>query len=279
MPTARGQGGKCALALGREPAGRLELRLQLGKALVEHAHAGQAHVVDVELELAARLVDRRRGPDLDRDAVAQRKRDALRALAEHHAAHLRLRVLQVEVAVSRRGACEIGDFAADPHEAEMAFDEKARGRDQQADRHDRAGAHRRRVGPGRSARIGIHAFGTHRRRDLKGAWCICNIAFVHDNRRSLSSPAALRSTIGSRRNRCRTREGASSNLLYRREKNKARNWASQPFSVQDRHLAVEFTRYAHFYPQDLWKTRASPQDGHPGIPRRTRGFGASPGFP
>ena len=80
MPTARGIRGQRALALGGEPAGGLELRLEAREALVQRAEAREAHAVDVELELAARLVDRRRGAHLDAQCRrAARSRRAARA--------------------------------------------------------------------------------------------------------------------------------------------------------------------------------------------------------
>ena len=90
MPTARGYGGQRALALGGEPAGGLEPRLEPREALVQRADAGQPHGVDVELELAARLVDRRRGAHLDAQGRrAARSRRAAPCCRNMHAAHLR----------------------------------------------------------------------------------------------------------------------------------------------------------------------------------------------
>ncbi len=127
---ARIEAGR-ALARRGEPAGRLELGLQLREFLVQRADARETHVLDVELEFAARLVDRRRRAHLHLQAVAQRERDVLRLLAEEHAAHLRLRVLQVEVAMAGRGAREIRNLAADPDQAQVPFDDEPRRRHEQ----------------------------------------------------------------------------------------------------------------------------------------------------
>jgi hypothetical protein len=40
-----------------------------------------------------------------------------------------------------------------------------------------------------------------------------------------------------------------------------RFWAFQEFSRSAHHLAPEFTRYAHFYPQDLWTKPAADRGG------------------
>jgi hypothetical protein len=44
-----------------------------------------------------------------------------------------------------------------------------------------------------------------------------------------------------------------------------RFWAFQEFSRSAHHLAPEFTRYAHFYPQDLWTTS---RRGCAGVPEK-----------
>ena len=62
-----------ALARSVEPAARLELGLEPREALEQRARAGQADAVDAQLELAARLVDRRDRADVHGEAVAQRE--------------------------------------------------------------------------------------------------------------------------------------------------------------------------------------------------------------
>ena len=108
MPTARGNARQRALALGGEPACGLEPRLEPREALVQRAHARQAQRVDVELELAARLVDRRqwRAPRRARPSRSANV-DVLRLLRRYIThLHLRLRVLEREVEVPRRRAME-----------------------------------------------------------------------------------------------------------------------------------------------------------------------------
>ena len=129
-------GRERALALGSEPAGGLELRLQPRELLVERADAGEPDVVDVELEFAARLVDRGRRANFDAQPVVEGEPDVLRPLPEHDAAHLRLRILEIEIAVAGCGAGEIGNLAADPHEPEVPFDEQPHRRNEQGNRED-----------------------------------------------------------------------------------------------------------------------------------------------
>ena len=136
-------GGQRALARGVEPARRLELRLQLREALVERARAGRPHPVDDELELAARLVQRRRRAHVDRHAVGQLEVEQLRLAAPQHAAHLRALVLEREVAVARRRAQEAGDLAADPHRRKRALDRLSRHRDELGHRDRRRSGDRR----------------------------------------------------------------------------------------------------------------------------------------
>ena len=133
-----------ALALRGEPAGRREPRFQALESLVQRADAGEAHGLDVELELAARFVDRCGGADLDGEPVLQRESGELGLLPEEHAAHLRRAVLQIEIAVARGGAREIGDFARHPDEAQMPLDDESRGTDEKAHRYDRRRAEARR---------------------------------------------------------------------------------------------------------------------------------------
>jgi hypothetical protein len=46
------------------------------------------------------------------------------------------------------------------------------------------------------------------------------------------------------------------------KKKTVRIWARQRNLYPEGHLGTEFTRYAHFYPQILWKT---PRDVHPSL--------------
>ena len=132
-----------ALARGIEPARGVEARLQSGEAFIQRADAREPCGFDVELELAPRLVEACGGPHLDGDAVLQRKADVLRLVAEEHAAHLRARVLQVEIAVARRRAGEVGDLARDPDQPDVALQQQADGGDETRHRKDGVGARRR----------------------------------------------------------------------------------------------------------------------------------------
>ena len=132
------------LALGGEPAGGVETRLQAGELLVERALARQAHRLDIELELAAGFVDRRRGPHFDLLAVLERELRVLRLVPEEYAAHLRLRVLEVEVAMTGRCPGEVRNLPGHPDETQMALDEQARRAHEQRHRQDDGASHRRR---------------------------------------------------------------------------------------------------------------------------------------
>ena len=125
-----------SLAFHREPPGGREPRFEALEFLVQRADAGEAHRLDIELELAARFVNRRRGTDLDRETVLQRESGELGLLPEEHAAHLCRAVLQVEVTVTRGGASEIGDLAGNPDEAQMPFEDQPGRTDEKPDRDD-----------------------------------------------------------------------------------------------------------------------------------------------
>ena len=135
--------GQRPLALGGEPARGLELRLEPRELLVERSRAGEPDRVDVELEVAARLVDRRRRAHLDGHAVRDLHVEEHRLLAPQDAAHLRLGVLEREVAVPRGGSQVAGDLPRNPHGPDRPLDREARARHEQAHRkHGRAPARR-----------------------------------------------------------------------------------------------------------------------------------------
>jgi hypothetical protein len=125
-----------ALARRGEPAVGLQARFEPREALVKRADAREPYAVHRELEFALRVVDRRRRPHLDAQAVFQGEVDVLRAQAEQHAAHLRLRILQIEVAMAGAGPAEVADLAGDPGEAELALEEQACLRHQHRHRDD-----------------------------------------------------------------------------------------------------------------------------------------------
>src|SRR5262249_17337635 len=99
--------------------------------LVERAEPGQPYGFDVQLKFAARLEDRRRGANLDLQPVAQLDVQRLHLVLVDDALGLRLRILEDEVAVSRRCARPVGGFAADPAQAQVALDQKAGRADEQ----------------------------------------------------------------------------------------------------------------------------------------------------
>ncbi|MDR8939456.1 hypothetical protein FEP67_04374 [Burkholderia multivorans] len=116
--------GQRPLALGREQPFGLELRLQPQERLVEPPLSGAPHGLDIQLHLAARLVHRDDRAHFDAVAFARHEFRVLRAAAEHHAAHLRLLILDREIPVAARRAREVRYFARDPQQRERAFEHR-----------------------------------------------------------------------------------------------------------------------------------------------------------
>ena len=114
--------------------------------------AGPLHRLDAQLELAPCFVQRHRGRHFHLVAIARRPVQQLVAAAEHHAAHLRLVVLEYEVPVSARRAGEVGDLAAHPHERKAAFQQS---RNRAVQRGNRQGTPRRCLL--RAAKVRCHA--------------------------------------------------------------------------------------------------------------------------
>src|SRR6185369_14156905 len=50
------------------------------------------------------------------------------------------------------------------------------------------------------------------------------------------------------------------NWLNNKDNKSVLIWAWQRFLWPAHHLGFDLTRYAHFYPQDLWKTRGDHED-------------------
>jgi hypothetical protein len=144
---------QAALARGFEQAGGRQCRLHLDEPLVQCAEPGKAHRLDVELEFAARVVDRRDGAHFHGQAFAQREAETLRLVAEEDAANLCRRVLEREVEVSRRSTCASRHFAADPREADLALEQHSRIGDEAGNGHDRGCARPRRRNPGEKITI------------------------------------------------------------------------------------------------------------------------------
>ena len=80
-----------------------------------------AHRFDAQLKLAARLVQGNDGADLDLVAVARHPAEQLVARTKHHAARLRLIVLQRKVPMTAGRACHVGNLAANPHQWEASL--------------------------------------------------------------------------------------------------------------------------------------------------------------
>lgn len=68
--------------------------LEPGEGLEQCAQTGAPHALDIELKIAARFVQCDQGTNLDLLAVGDGERHELRAVAEHHAAHLRRGILE-----------------------------------------------------------------------------------------------------------------------------------------------------------------------------------------
>ena len=96
----------------------LAQRLERGKARPE---PGQADAVDLQLELATRLIQGRRGAHVDLLAVGQHHLAAVGAAPEQNAAHRALRVLEREVLVAGCSAHQVADLAGDPQQREGAL--------------------------------------------------------------------------------------------------------------------------------------------------------------
>ncbi|CAG9211942.1 hypothetical protein BVI1335_2250002 [Burkholderia vietnamiensis] len=150
--------GQRPLALGREQPLGLELRLQAQERLVQAPLPGAPHGLDVELHLAARLVHRDDRAHLDAIALARREFRILRPAAKHHAAHLRLLVLDREIPVPARGAREVRHFARDPQQRKRALEHR---RNRPVER--RNGDHF--VAAARGAGCGKRGIGRHERSD------------------------------------------------------------------------------------------------------------------
>src|SRR3546814_1894541 len=79
-------------------------------------------------DLAARLVQRQPPAGQHPHAVARLEPQPLALGLEQRAAHLRARVLEREVNVSRRGPRQVADFALDQHQREGVLQQAARQR-------------------------------------------------------------------------------------------------------------------------------------------------------
>src|SRR3989442_15194508 len=110
------QGGQGSFRFGLEQALFFELVTEPQESLEQGAEPRAPHGFDIELEIAARLVQADERLHLDLHAIARRPLEILLPLPEHDAARLGVLVLQNEIRVSRLGHGEIGYFAGDPEQ-------------------------------------------------------------------------------------------------------------------------------------------------------------------
>ena len=123
------------IRLGRVGRGRLRsaannpsaasLGAQFLELTLQGAEAGVLHVIDDELEFAARLVQPDAGPHQHLLTVARGERTQHISLPEHRAAHLGGGVFQAKIPMSGTRPGEIGDFRLEPERAETALQQHA----------------------------------------------------------------------------------------------------------------------------------------------------------
>ena len=120
---ARRQGffaGRIEQALGQQAG------LEFLERCLQRARAGLFKVFHDQLELAAPLVQGYPAAQADVVAVGRGETQALVAVAEHGAAHLRAAVLQREVPVAGGGHREVAHLPLDPDEVKMALQQHPR---------------------------------------------------------------------------------------------------------------------------------------------------------
>ena len=118
-------GGQRPLRRRIEQTLALELVAQAQESLVQGAEPRRTHELDVQLEVAARLVERDQRPHLDLHPVARLPVEEHAAAAKHDAPHLSRAVLQGEVEMTRAGLQEVRDLAGDPGERQAMLEEIA----------------------------------------------------------------------------------------------------------------------------------------------------------
>ena len=96
-----------------------QARLQGQEGLVQRTQPRAAHLLDLDLVLAPRLVKRDARPHLDRIARTREKSGGQGAAAEHDSPNGRGLVLQREVPVARSCCGEVGNFPAYPARGEV----------------------------------------------------------------------------------------------------------------------------------------------------------------
>ena len=131
--------GQRALDSGGEQSFGFQLRLEADEALEEIALAGAAYRLDVELELAARLVEGHQHPRLDPVAVLQPPAEQLGAIPPHDAAHLGTGILERKIDMSGRRVGQVRNFTTDPGQRECRFEAIAHQAVEAGDADDRVG--------------------------------------------------------------------------------------------------------------------------------------------
>ncbi|CAG2155483.1 hypothetical protein LMG19282_04945 [Cupriavidus campinensis] len=96
-----------SFAFGIEQTGLGKFFLETQESLVKIAHAGAAHRLHAQLQLAARLVHRHQRAHFHRLPFARGEIHVLVAPPEHHAADLRAGVLEREIPVAARRTREV----------------------------------------------------------------------------------------------------------------------------------------------------------------------------
>ncbi len=137
---ARGECRQRALAVRVEQALGSEARLEFVEGPAQRAFAGFLHVVEHQLVLPARLVQRQPAAPEHAKPLAGLELQPRALGLEHRAADLRARVLDREIQMARGRARHVPEFALDPHRAERAFQHVARQRVELAGREDGGGA-------------------------------------------------------------------------------------------------------------------------------------------
>ena len=140
---ALGQHGKGLLALDAEQAFGVQALFQLLEGELERAETDRLDVLDVDLILAALLVDADGAAYGDVQAVFRAEFEAHQLGAKADAADLRAGVLEREVEMAGLGRVGVGNFALDEDSAELSSEQVANARGQIADRPDFALGHQR----------------------------------------------------------------------------------------------------------------------------------------
>jgi hypothetical protein len=108
--------GQRALVGGVEQPFGLQFVAQSQKRLEQRAAACLPHGLDVQLELATRLVERDRGAHVRLLTVARHPLQILITMAEHHATHLCFGVLEYEVPMAGAGKRDVRNFSGYPQQ-------------------------------------------------------------------------------------------------------------------------------------------------------------------